>query len=239
MRFRPTLWATVFVIPALIALLTLGTWQLERRAWKHDLIANIEAAAAAEPRDLVEVLTSPPETWAYARVDADGMIDPAKAIHLFSAEGQGAGAYRVIAPLDYGDGRIILVDLGSITESEKKTLGNGVPPQAAGNVHVEGLLRPSESPGLFDAAPDLTSNRWYARDVPAMAAVLGLTDVPPVILQSETPNPGDLPRAIPFRPQLTDNHLAYAVTWFSLALILVIIYALFQLRQRKVVTSRL
>jgi surfeit locus 1 family protein len=232
MQFRPTLWATIFVVPALIALIALGSWQLERRAWKHALIADIDAAAAAEPRDLVEVLTGPPESWAYARVDADGTIDPAKAIHLFSAGGQGAGAYRVIAPLDYGDGRIILVDLGSITEAEKTALGDGVPPWAAGNVHVEGVLRLSEAPGLFDAAPDLRSNRWYARDVPAMAVALGLTNVPPVVLQSETPNPGDVPRAIPFRPQLTDNHLAYAVTWFSLALILIVVYVLFHIRRR-------
>ena len=232
MRFRPTLWATVFVIPALIALFALGTWQLERRAWKHDLVARIEAAIAAPPRDLVEILSGPADLWPYARVDADGTIDPAKAIHLFSAEGQGAGAYRVIAPLDYGDGRVVLVDLGSITEAEKARLGGGVPPEAAGDVHIEGLLRPSEAPGLFDAAPDLKSNRWYARDVPAMAAALGLANIPPVILQSETPNPRNLPRAIPLRPELSDNHLAYAVTWFSLALILIVVYVLFHTRRR-------
>lgn len=232
MRFRPTLWATVLTLAALAILIALGVWQLERRAWKHALIARIDESLKGEPQDLAGALTASGVELDYARVEADGTIAAGRAVHLFSPEGQGAADYRVIAPLDYGMGRVILVDLGTITEAEKARLGGGVPPEAAGLVHVEGILRPSEEPGWFAAAPDLAANRWYARDVPAMAAALGLANVPPYILQSESPNAGGLPRPVPFRPDLPDNHLSYAVTWFSLALILAVVYLLLHLKRR-------
>lgn len=232
MRFRPTLWATLFVVPALVVLIALGVWQVERRAEKHALLARVDAGLQSDPRDLVEVLAGPVEDQAYARVEADGEIARDKAIHVFSPTGQGAADYRIIAPLDYGGGRFILVDLGTITEVEKARLGTGIPPQATGRVHVEGVLRPSEPSGMFTAAPDLKQNRWYVRDVPAMAAALGVPVAAPLLLQSETPHPGGLPRPVPFRPDLPDNHLAYAVTWFSLALILAVVYVLFHLKRR-------
>jgi len=229
MIFRP--WLTLCVVPALVVLIGLGVWQLQRREWKHHLVERIDAQVAAEPRDLVEVLTGPADDRPFAHVEADGTVDAAKAVHLFSATSDGA-AYRVIAPLDYGDGRYVLVDLGSITEAEKAALATPVPPGAAGRVHAEGILRPSEPPGWFDAAPDLAKNRWYARDTTAIAAALGLPAVPAFILQSEVPNEGGLPRPVPFRPDLPDNHLAYAATWFSFALILLVIYALLSRRPR-------
>jgi len=228
MIFRP--WLTLAVVPALAVLIALGAWQLERREWKHALVARIDAQMAAPPRDLVEVLAGPEAGRAYTRVEADGRIDAARAAHLFAPAGQGAAEYRVIAALDYGDGRDILVDLGTISEAEKAALTGPVPPGAAGRVHVEGVLRPSERPGWFDAPPDLRANRWYVRDVAAIATALGVPNAPPFILQNEVPSAGGLPRPVPFRPDLPDNHLAYATTWFGLAVGLLVIYGLLSRR---------
>lgn len=231
MRFRPGFWLTAFAVPAFAVLIALGVWQVERREWKHALLDRIAAESAAPPRDLVEVLTGPEEARAYAHVEADGVLDASKGVHLFAPTGQGGADYRVIAPLDYGDGRVILVDLGTMTEAEKKALTGPVPAAVGGEIHVQGILRPSESPGWTTAAPDTKANRWYVRDVPAIAAAFGLKDVPLFVLQSETPNAGGVPRPVAFRPDLADNHLAYAVTWFSLALILLVIFVLLGRRQ--------
>lgn len=231
-RFRPTFWMTAFVVPALAVLIALGVWQVERRDWKHALLARIEAQRAAPPRDLVEVLTGPEAERDFAHVEADGVLDATRGVHLFAPEGQGEADYRIIAPLDYGEGRVILVDLGTITETQKKALSAPVPAALGGPMHVEGILRPSEGSGWTTAAPDTKTHRWYARDVPAIAAALGLSDIPPFIIQSETPVPGGVPRPVPFRPEISDNHLAYAVTWFSLALILCVVYVLFSLKRR-------
>lgn len=230
-RFRPSFWSTAVAIPALAVLIGLGVWQLERRAWKHDMIARIEAARAEPPMDLVGALTASGIELDYAHVEVDGTIAQYPAVHLFSAQGQGNADYRVITPLDYGDGRVILVDLGSITDIEKARLGNdGVPPAATGQVHVEGILRPAETPGWIDAEPDLKTNRWYVRDTAAMAAAMGVNAPWPYILQSDGPNEGGLPRAVPFKPDLPDNHLSYALTWFALALILLVIWLLMSRR---------
>lgn len=232
MRFRPTLWATILVVPALIVLILLGTWQVERRAEKHALIQRVETGLAQSPRDLVEILSGPVEDQPYARVEADGEILGDRAVHVFAPEGQGSADYRMVAPLDYGAGRIVLVDLGTITEAEKAGIGNALPADLPRRLHVEGVLRPSEPSGWFTALTDMAANRWYVRDVPAIAAALGVETAAPFILQSETPLPGSLPRPVPFRPDLPDNHLAYAVTWFSLALILVVVYVLFHFKRR-------
>lgn len=230
MRFRPTLWASVVAIPAVLILVALGVWQVERREWKHALLARIAAETAAPPRDLVEALSGPEADRAYAHVEADGTVDPTRGVHLFAPEGQGGADYRVITALDYGE-RAILVDLGTITEAEKAALTTPVPEAAGGAVHIQGILRPAETPGWTTPEPDLKANRWYVRDTAAIAAALGLKDVPPFVLQAETPNVGGLPRAVPFRPELPDNHLAYATTWFSLALILIVVYVLFHLKR--------
>jgi surfeit locus 1 family protein len=232
MRFRPNIWATVVVIPALAALIALGVWQLQRREWKHDLLARIAAERAAPPRDLADVLNGPEDQRAYAHVFVEGTISAAPTVQLFAPEGQGAANYRIIAPLHRDFQFSILVDLGSVTEAEKAKLGlAGVPPGARGVRRIEGILRPSETPGWMDAEPDLNNNRWYVRDVPRMAKTMAVSNPPPFILQSETPNAGGLPRPVPFQPELADNHLSYAVTWFSLALILVVIYVLFHLKR--------
>ena len=93
-------------------------------------------------------------------------------------------------------------------------------------------MRPSEAPGWFSPAPDLKANRWYVRDVPAMAAALGLGPVHLYVLQSESPNAGGLPRPVPFRPDLPDNHLAYALTWFALAFVALVVYLALHLKRR-------
>ena len=103
-RFRPTLWASVFTLVALAILIALGTWQLERREWKHALLARIAESRAAPAQPMVGLLTASGVETDYAHVKVDGTIAPDKAIHLFSPEGQGGADYRVIAPLDYGNG---------------------------------------------------------------------------------------------------------------------------------------
>ena len=81
MRFKLTFWATALVIPALAVLIALGIWQVERRDWKHDLLARIAAERAAPPRDLVEVLSGPDDQRAYAHVEADGVLDATRGVH--------------------------------------------------------------------------------------------------------------------------------------------------------------
>ena len=233
MRFRPTFWATFFAVPSLVILVALGLWQSERRAWKHDLVARIEASAAGPAQDFAGLSTASDAELLYAKVAVSGVFVGGRTAHLFAPEGQGAARYRVIAPLRYTQsGAIVLVDLGSVSEDEKARIDKGELPVAQGEARIEGVVRPSEETGWLSAAPDKTGNRWYVRDVPAMAEALGVKASWPLIIQAEKVEPAGAPKPVPFRPDLPDNHLAYAVTWFSLAFILVVVYVLFHLKRR-------
>lgn len=182
-------------------LIALGTWQLQRLAWKQDLLTRIEAEIHAAPIPL-------PGEGAEARfqpVELTGMLSGDHIRVLVSRKQIGPG-YRIIAPLETG-GRRVLLDLGFLPE------GRAVPP-LAGVVTVRGNLDlPSEVDG-YTPDPDLAKNLWFARDVPAMAAALG-TEIT-FIAASRDVVPGI--EAMPLTTATIPNdHLQYAITWFLLA----------------------
>ncbi len=201
------------MIPALIlgilgsaVLVSLGVWQLQRLAWKTEILDRIETRLAAEP---VDVPPDPdPARDAYLRVLVAGEIGPGE-LHVYtSAPGQGVG-YRVIAPLRLADGRSILLDRGFVPITAKDA------PRHLGPIRVRGsLLWPDETDGFTDA-PDLAKNIWFARDVGKMSAALGTA---PVMLVTEASDDATAPLALPVTVDIPNDHLQYAITWFGLAL---------------------
>lgn len=190
-------------------LVSLGVWQMQRLAWKEAVLAEIEGRIADAPVPLPA--TPDPEEDAYLPVTVTGSWRPDYLRVLVSQKQVGAG-YRIIRPL-MTDGRRILVDAGFVAteEAEALMLEEGGPVTIIGN-----LQWPQEVDG-FTPAPDLDGNIWFARDVPAMAEALG-TD-PILVVRREAPAGGPIAplpvdtRAIP------NDHLQYAITWFSLAAI--------------------
>jgi surfeit locus 1 family protein len=190
------------------AILTgLGIWQLQRLAWKEDLIARLDARLSAEP---VPVPAAPdPVGDAFMRVRAEGLVGGAE-VHLLTSQKPFGPGFRVIAPLVLDDGRRILADLGYVPETDR----DAPRPPMAGEV-VGALYWPEETDG-FTPAPDRAANIWFARDLPAMAAALGTE---PVLVVAESHPLGDWPMALRLGVNLPNDHLQYALTWFSLALI--------------------
>jgi surfeit locus 1 family protein len=230
--FRPQFWPTVMSVPALLLLLGLGIWQIERLEWKEALIAR-RAAAVAAP------VVAAPQTLAEARrleyhhVFVDGAFRNDKEIYLAASAGAGSVGYRVLTPLAEANGRIVFVDRGYIPTRlrDPKTRAAG---QLAGPRHIVGLLRlpPDGRPNWFlpDNRPDL--DYWFWVDLPAMAAADRLASVAPFYIEADaTPNPGGWPKGGMPLPELPNHHLQYAITWFSLAAALVVIYFLFHRRR--------
>ena len=186
-------------------LLALGVWQMQRLAWKQSVIADIEARIAADPVALPAI--PDPERDAYLPVTISGTWGTGALRVLVSQKDVGPG-YRIISPLETDLGRI-LVDRGFIPTERELDIGSG-------NVSVRGNLQwPQETDG-FTPAPDLDGNIWFARDVPAMAAAL---DAKPILIVARQidgaattiqPLPVDTAR-------IPNDHLQYAITWFSLA----------------------
>ena len=233
--FRPLLWPTLFSLPALMICLALGGWQIERLFWKRDLIAQREAAVTAAPAAVPKTL-SEALGMEFHHVSDEGVFLNDKEIYLGATSEGGGQGYQVLTPLLEPGGRVVFVNRGYIPaelrDPTKRALG-----QIAGTVRVQGLLRlpPAGRPNWFlpDNRPDL--NYWFWVDLPAMSAADKLGRVAPFYIDADaTTNPGGWPKGGVTRLTLPNNHLQYAVTWFSLAVALVVIYVLYHRRNAEI-----
>lgn len=217
---RRTLFLLIFGLAGLGVLLGLGAWQLQRLAWKQDIISAIDARVDAAP---VALPDAPSEALdKYLAVSADGAMQD-RELHVLISLLQVGPGYRVIAPFELADGRRILIDRGFVKTSQKDAQRATGPMRVTGNLHW-----PVETDG-FTPEPDLGANIWFARDVAAMATALKTEPVLIVANSQNDPTVTPLPvdsSAIP------NDHLQYAITWFSLALVWSAMTAYFLWRTR-------
>ncbi len=208
----------VLALAGMAGFAALGVWQLERRAWKLELIDRVEQRIHAEP-----VPAPGPETWpsvdaagyAYRRVRLTGRF-----LHdretLVQAVTELGGGHWVLTPLVTPQGMTILVNRGFVA-GDRRAPGASSAVTPAGEMQVTGLLRISE-PGGFLRRNDPAAGRWYARDVAAIAAARGLADVAPYFVDADgsSDGPGG-PRGGLTVVAFNNHHLIYALTWFVLA----------------------
>jgi surfeit locus 1 family protein len=202
-------------------LISLGTWQMQRLAWKQGVIAEIDARIDATP---VALPPAPdPQNDAYLPVEAVGRLSGDTIRILVSQKDIGAG-YRLITALETGTRRV-LVDRGFAAVD---TSGITLPQE---RVSVIGNLQwPQEVDG-YTPEPDLANNIWFAREVPDLAAAL---DTQPVLIVARSLSADD-PAVTPFpvdTSRIPNDHLQYAITWFSLAAIWLAMSVLFLMRRR-------
>jgi surfeit locus 1 family protein len=223
--FRPMLWPTLLTVLALPILIGLGTWQVERLQWKEELLAKIEARIGAAPVPLPA-----PENWPgydahaaeYTRVELEGRFLPEE-FHYFTQGANGAPGYAVISPLEVADGAVVLVDRGFVPVTLKDPASRGGVPE--GEQRFTGVLRAPSERGVFDGADDPAKNIWMVRDPAVMGGALqGVTVAPFIAEAEEGAFPGEWPKAGRTRIDIPNNHLDYALTWYGLALVLVVIY---------------
>jgi surfeit locus 1 family protein len=189
------------------ALLALGTWQVRRRAWKLDLIAQVDARLRAAP---VAAPTTAGPGDAYRRIVATGRFIAGRDSFVQASTVRGPG-WWVLTPLRTS-GRTILVNRGYVPKRI-------VRPASTAVVTVTGLLRLSEPRGGFLRSNDPAADRWYSRDVAAIAARRGLGPVAPYFIDADA-----TPRTAPGDPiggltvvRFPNSHLVYALTWYGLA----------------------
>jgi surfeit locus 1 family protein len=215
---RFAVFATLLLVIA--GLTGLGVWQLERRIWKLGLIARIDARVHATP------LAPPaPADWPKVSAERDEYLRVRVAGHFLNGHETDVQAltalgpgFWVLTPLKTDQGFIILVNRGFVPPERRSSAAHGA---VNGETTVTGLLRMTEPKGRFLRSNDPVQDRWYSRDIAAIATTRGLTGVAPYFIDAEA---GTDPEAWP-RGGLTvldfpNNHLLYAVTWFSLALML-------------------
>lgn len=220
---------TIAVGISLVILLSLGAWQLQRLHWKQDVLARVAAlqAAPAQPglAALERMGAGADLDFTRVQLECPGLA-AAPFVELFSVREGNAGVRLVSAcRVSGGPYRSVLVDRGFILDTVSARPAVNVSDLRA--VDVVGVLRRPEAGNLFSPANDPAANRWYVRDVPAMAKALQADAPAPFVLMAETSsNPGWaalVPAPLP--ADIPNRHLEYAVTWFGLAAALVGVYA--------------
>ena len=219
---RRALFFIVIGIGGAAILLWLGFWQMQRLDWKLGVIADIDARIDAAPIPLPDVLDS--DADAYLPVEVRGTLGEEFLRVLVSQKEIGAG-YRIISALDMGNRRVLL-DRGFVPVDQSEV------PMHEGSETVCGNLQwPQETDG-FTPEPDLASNIWFARDVAAMAAALGTEEVLVVAKQTSFDDTPIYPLPVD-TSAIPNDHLQYAITWFSLAAIWIAMTVAFTLRARR------
>jgi surfeit locus 1 family protein len=205
--------ATLCAIIGFALLLSLGVWQLERKTWKENLIATLNARIAAPPHALPQLPSQGVDE--FSRVQLHGTFVPGQSALVFTSGSAlrpdiSSPGYWVLSPLRTGDGRIVVVNRGYVA-------GKNAPPPPSGEIDLVGALRWPDENGLFTPADDPQHNLWYSRDPVAVAAAKGWGQVGPFFVEQETPQLSGAPKAGPLVVHLRNAHLQYAITWFGLA----------------------
>lgn len=202
---------------AAIGFVALGIWQVERRAWKLDLIARVDARIHAAP-----TLAPGPAEWSeitqatdeYRRVRARGVYlnDRETAVEAVTVRGAG---FWIVTPFRTDRGFVVLVNRG-FAPPDERTRASRLAREIDVETEVTGLLRLTEPGGGFLRGNDPARDRWYSRDVAAIARARRLGTIAPYFIDADAAGAGAPIGGLTI-VTFPNNHLLYALTWFALA----------------------
>ena len=231
--------AAVLTLCGIAILCGLGIWQLDRKAWKENLIETLTTRLARAPQPLPPRDAWPrlvPQANEYTRVSFPAEFLEGQEALVYTPgsplrpDVKGPG-YWVFAPAQLAGGSIVLVNRGFVP-IERKDPASRPGSATQGSVEIVGVMRWPEARGLFTPADDVAGNVWYVRDPKAMAAAKTWATAAPFYIDQEAPVPtGGLPLPGKLSIALPDNHLQYAITWFGLALALAGVYTTWLVRR--------
>lgn len=232
---RPKLIPTLFTLPALIALIWLGVWQLQRLEWKETLIDRLHSRASAEavvlPSGDLEI-----DAWEFQRVTLTGEFLHDHEVHLLNRSLNGNPGLHILTPLrrtDVPGASTVLVNRGWVPFELKEAASrpNGL---VEGPVTVEGIVR-FQRPitGLqrvFLPENEPSNNIWYSVDQTQIEADAALTLTNFYVVDGNTDVPGTYPLGKQWILDIRNDHFQYALTWFLLAGALVVIFLVYHRR---------
>lgn len=228
------------VFSVFASLIGLGTWQLKRLQWKLDLIQRVTQRVHAPPVPTPNAykwskINARDDEYRHVSVSGKYLYDLTTQVQAVSKLGSG---FWVMTPLKSIDGSIVLINRGFIPSKENRLISieeakDHLDHSADSIVNVTGLLRMTEPGGAFLRSNDPTNNRWYSRDVHAIAKARQLSLVAPYFIDADATQTiskhnlkGKYSVTYPIAGltviDFPNNHLAYALTWYALALLLAI-----------------
>jgi cytochrome oxidase assembly protein ShyY1 len=234
----------VFTFAMVALFVGLGVWQLQRRVEKHALIAALDERLAAQPVPL-----PPPSQWSkleakddeFRRVNFVATFSKTPDAMVYSsgsavrADVSGPGTWAFL-PARLPDGETVVINTGFVENTmqdravEDRAVAKLVSDQP---VAMTGYIRFPEGAGLLTPAANPATRLWFNRDVNAMARTLGWGDVAPFYIDLETPAPPNgVPKPGALEVHLRDDHMQYAITWFTLAGAVLIAFGVWMRRAR-------
>lgn len=229
LKTRPSLAMKMCVGLSLIILVGLGSWQVDRLFWKQGLIEQRQAQALLPPIAVpIDTVVEPGMAFRAAFAEGRYLNDQEK--YLMARTRRGNVGFQLITPLEQEDGRIILINRGWVPADNRNPETR---PQSLidGPVRVTGLLRLPKTKHWAQPENDPLANQWFYVDVDRMAEDTGAELASRYYLElDDTPVPGGLPMGGQAKVVLPNNHLEYAITWYSLALTLIVIFVLYHRR---------
>ena len=218
---------TLAMLAACAILISLGNWQMNRKAWKEGLVADIAARTRAAPADAgARILDGLPE---YTRVRLHGRFLHHHERFMF-ADGPGGSGFHVLTPLEIAPGQVVWVNRGYIPARVKDPAARATG-QIEGTAEVTALVRLPGGRNAFTPSNDVAKNVWFWRDLDALNASIataGVTSAPWLVDAEALPaNPGGWPQGGTTLVTLSNRHLEYALTWYALAVTLIGVYLAF------------
>ena len=225
MAFRPRLWPTVFTVPAVLLMIGLGVWQLQRLAWKTDIIDTFEARVAAAPIDAPAEIDDI-ERWRFVRVGPTGRFLHDRELQITGKPYKGTAGFHVITPFVTPEGLTVFVNRGWVPEDRRRPEDRPetlIPPP----VTIDGIIREAGVKGRFVPENEPHNDVWFTVRPDPMAKHLGL-EGPIANYYIDEFEEGPRPTALPFGAEreitVRNEHLQYAITWFLLAITLAAVY---------------
>ena len=206
---------SVFVYFVILTLLSLGFWQIYRLNWKLELIEQIENALKNDPVELTSI-----EKKNYLRIKTSGEIDFDKQIYLYNLNENGKPGFEVINPIKIGDENY-LINRGWIP-FEKKDLPEI---NLVDQNQIVGTLMLQTKASSFKPENDIQNNYWFTLNREDISKFTGRNFSEYVIYLN-----GDykIPKPRVITAKISNNHKKYAITWFSMAISILLIYLYFR-----------
>ena len=206
---------SIFVYSFVLIFITLGVWQLYRLEWKLNLISDINNAISSEP-----IQFNSNNIKNFQKVSFSGKIDNERIIYLYNLNEDGEPGFDIINPINI-ENKNFLINRGWVKISDKNKLF------ITNNENFVGIFREKSKSSYFKPENDLPNNYWFKLEDNDLQRYTGLIFSNYIIYLNDS-NPTKIPKPKNISANLSNNHLKYALTWFSLAISIFLIYLYFR-----------
>ena len=197
----------IFVFSVIILFCALGSWQLVRLQWKNNLIYQISEGLKSPAINYSNKIESN-----YQRISVNGEYNFEKQIYLYSLNDKGQPGYDVITPFESRFSENVLVNRGWI----KSNLKNNIVINKTPDSKIQGLILEIRKPNIFKPENDIKKNIWFSINLEQIKEITGKNFSNHVLYLEEKKITVPKPKKITI--DLPNNHLKYAITWYSISI---------------------